>query len=83
VNPKPPEARRSAALEQALGEQRDKLAATGGAGFVILTGASMSPTLAAQLDALRRSYRQIRWLHWEAIGRDNSTTASRWPMARA
>lgn len=63
--------RSRSALEQALGEQRDKLAATGGAGFVILTGASTSPTLAAQLDALRRSYPQIRWLHWEAIGRQN------------
>ena len=63
--------RSRSALEQALGEQRDKLAATGGAGFVILTGASTSPTLAAQLDALRRTYPQIRWLHWEAIGREN------------
>ena len=63
--------RSRSALEQALGEQRDKLAATGGAGFVILTGASTSPTLAAQFDALRRSYPQIRWLHWEAIGREN------------
>ncbi|MFZ3182429.1 MAG: 4Fe-4S ferredoxin, partial [Methylocystis silviterrae] len=63
--------RSRSALKQALGEQRDKLAATGGAGFVILTGASTSPTLSAQLDALRRSYPQIRWLHWEAIGREN------------
>ncbi|MGJ0503368.1 MAG: TAT-variant-translocated molybdopterin oxidoreductase [Methylocystis sp.] len=63
--------RSRAALEQALGEQRDKLAATGGAGFVILTGASTSPTLGAGLRALRDSYPQIRWLHWEAIGREN------------
>ncbi|TLG73702.1 TAT-variant-translocated molybdopterin oxidoreductase [Methylocystis sp. B8] len=59
------------ALEQALAEQRARLATTGGAGFVILTGASTSPTLAAQLDALRKSYPQIRWLHWEPIGREN------------
>ena len=75
--------RSRSALEQALGEQRDKLAATGGAGFVILTGASTSPTLAAQLDALRRSYPQIRWLHWEAIGRENVDKRRRAGLWRA
>ncbi|MFO1124117.1 MAG: TAT-variant-translocated molybdopterin oxidoreductase [Methylocystis sp.] len=63
--------RSRAALEQAIAEQRAQLAATGGAGFTILTGASTSPTLAAQLEALGKSYPQIRWLHWEPIGREN------------
>ncbi|WP_292530972.1 TAT-variant-translocated molybdopterin oxidoreductase [Methylocystis sp.] len=63
--------RSRSALEQALAEQRARLASTRGAGFVILTGASTSPTLAAQLDALRKTYPQIGWLHWEPIGREN------------
>ncbi|MFO1103149.1 MAG: TAT-variant-translocated molybdopterin oxidoreductase [Methylocystis sp.] len=63
------------ALEQALADQRARLASTRGADFVILTGASTSPTLAAQLDALRKSYPQIRWLHWEPIERENVRNA--------
>ncbi len=63
--------RSRSALEQALSEQRARLTSTRGAGFVILTGASTSPTLAAQLEALRKSYPRIRWLHWEPIGREN------------
>ncbi|MGD9540107.1 TAT-variant-translocated molybdopterin oxidoreductase [Methylocystis sp.] len=67
--------RSRSALEQALADQRAGLAATRGAGFVILSGASTSPTLAAQLDALRKSYPQIRWLHWEPIERENAKNA--------
>jgi Fe-S-cluster-containing dehydrogenase component len=57
------------ALQRALAEQREALAASGGEGFVILSGATTSPTLAAQLENLRRKYPGLRWLHWEPISR--------------
>lgn len=57
------------ALERALAEQRESLTAQAGAGFVILTGAVTSPTLAAQLDGLRQKYPSLRWIHWEPVSR--------------
>ncbi|MGJ0509788.1 MAG: 4Fe-4S dicluster domain-containing protein [Methylocystis sp.] len=57
------------ALERALAEQRESLAASSGEGFVILTGAVASTTLSAQLESLRQKYPAARWLHWEPISR--------------
>ncbi|KAF2989871.1 Fe-S cluster-containing hydrogenase [Methylocystis sp. MJC1] len=57
------------ALERALADQREILAAQAGAGFVILTGAVTSPTLSGQLDALRQKNPGLRWIHWEPISR--------------
>jgi MoCo/4Fe-4S cofactor protein with predicted Tat translocation signal len=42
------------------------LAARGGSGLRILTGTVTSPTLAAQIDGLRRRFPELRWHRWEA-----------------
>lgn len=59
-------------LENALAQQREEIAITNGKGFVIVTGATTSPTLSAQLEALRGAYPEVRWLHWEPISRANA-----------
>ncbi len=58
-------------LQNALVEQRVKIAESRGKGFCILTGAITSPTLAAQLDALLAMYPEARWRRWEPISRAN------------
>jgi Fe-S-cluster-containing dehydrogenase component len=58
-------------LDRALTAQRENLAANGGAKLVVLTGASSGPTLSAQLEQLRKSYPEARWLHFEPISRAN------------
>ena len=57
-------------LLRSLQEQRDRLAATQGAGFRLLTGRVMSPTLGAAVDDLLRRYPQARWHQWEPASRD-------------
>lgn len=57
-------------LETALAAQRAALTADHGGGLRILTGTVTSPTLAAQLDALRRQYPEAQWVQWEPICRD-------------
>ena len=41
-----------------------------GQGLRVLTGTVTSPTLAAQLDALREQYPEAQWIQWEPISRD-------------
>ena len=55
----------------ALTAQRVRIGANHGAGFRILTGATTSPTLAAQLDALLSGLPEARWHQWQPISRDN------------
>jgi molybdopterin-containing oxidoreductase family iron-sulfur binding subunit len=55
----------------ALNAQRSRFVENRGAGFRILTGTITSPTLAAQLDALRLRYPEARWHQWEPVSRDN------------
>ncbi len=57
-------------LEASLAAQRAVLAERHGAGLRILTGTVTSPTLAAQIDALRRQYPEAQWVQWEPICRD-------------
>ncbi len=57
-------------LDAALAAVRTNLSKTHGAGLAILTGTVTSPTLAAQLDALRAQYPEARWAQWEPISRD-------------
>lgn len=49
---------------------RASLAAARGAGLRILTGACVSPTLGAALDALLARLPEARWHQWEADGSD-------------
>jgi MoCo/4Fe-4S cofactor protein with predicted Tat translocation signal len=57
-------------LNTALAVERTRLAAQRGQGLRILTGTVTSPTLAAQLDALREHYPEAQWIQWEPISRD-------------
>ncbi|MBP2292624.1 TAT-variant-translocated molybdopterin oxidoreductase [Azospirillum rugosum] len=59
------------AFVTALTARADALAAKHGRGLRILSGAVTSPTLAAQMEALRRRFPEMRWHRWEADGRDN------------
>ncbi len=57
-----------------LGEmltQRARLADTAGAGFRILTGRVISPSLGMALDDLLHRYPKARWHQWEPVSRDN------------
>jgi molybdopterin-containing oxidoreductase family iron-sulfur binding subunit len=49
----------------------------GGAGLRILTGAITSPTLSAQLDALRKKYPSARWHAYEPSGDANALAGTR------
>jgi molybdopterin-containing oxidoreductase family iron-sulfur binding subunit len=57
-------------LQAALMAQRALFAQSQGKGLRILTGTITSPTLAAQLEALRRQYPQAQWTQWQPISRD-------------
>jgi Fe-S-cluster-containing dehydrogenase component len=59
-------------LHRALAGQREALAAGNGESFVVLAGASSSPTLARQLEDLRKKYPAARCVHWEPIGREQA-----------
>ncbi len=49
----------------------------GGAGLHVLTGTVTSPTLSAQLDALRRKYPQARWHVHQPAGTDNALAGAK------
>ncbi len=53
-----------------LAALRERLAATRGAGFRILTGAVSSPTTGAAIDAVLKVYPDARWHQWESVSRD-------------
>jgi len=57
-------------LISALAPVLQAQAASGGAGFRILSGATTSPTLAAQMKDLLARFPQARWDRWDAIPRD-------------
>ncbi len=58
-------------FEAALSELRVRCGRNAGAGLRILTGTVTSPTLIAQLDALRGRYPQARWHTHEPVDADN------------
>ena len=64
------------AFESALQAQRPAWDADGGAGLRILTGSVSSPTLAAQLGALRERYPNARWHCHEPLHDDAALAAT-------
>ncbi len=64
------------ALEAALAQQKEAIAASHGAGFCILTGAISSPTLIAQIESLLKAYPEARWRRFEPVSRDNVAKGS-------
>jgi MoCo/4Fe-4S cofactor protein with predicted Tat translocation signal len=62
-----------------VGEMRASLralAALGGMGLRILTGAVTSPTLADQIQGLLRTFPRARWHRWEPAGRHQASAAA-------
>ncbi len=68
-----------AELENAMREQR----ARRGAGLRILTQGACSPTMAAQLDELRRQFPEARWHQFEPLARDNTLEGARLAFGKA
>ncbi|HEY6453496.1 MAG TPA: TAT-variant-translocated molybdopterin oxidoreductase [Steroidobacteraceae bacterium] len=60
-----------------LVQARARIEHDGGAGLHVLTGASTSPTLSAQLQALHRRYPRMRWYVHEPAGNDNAFAGTR------
>jgi Fe-S-cluster-containing dehydrogenase component/anaerobic selenocysteine-containing dehydrogenase len=58
------------AFEAALRPRLDRHRAKQGEGLVILTGRITSPSLVAQLDALKRSMPQMKWVRYEPVDDD-------------
>src|SRR6202789_873981 len=69
-------------LDVALSQQRANLALRQGAGLRILTGSVTSPTLIAQIEAVRRQYPEAKWTKWDPISRDAPREASRLAYGR-
>jgi MoCo/4Fe-4S cofactor protein with predicted Tat translocation signal len=59
------------AFAAALSEQLAPLRENGGAGLAILTETITSPTVAAQMAALRGEFPQLRWHQYEPVNLDN------------
>jgi len=77
---------RAAAEEDFLAElavRRAELVRAHGEGLRILTATVTSPSLAAQMDALRNAFPAARWHQWEPAGRDAAVAGSRRAFGRA
>ena len=64
-------------FDAALADARTRSARDSGAGLRILSGAATSPTLLAQLDAIRQRYPQSHWHVHEPAGDDNVVEGAR------
>jgi MoCo/4Fe-4S cofactor protein with predicted Tat translocation signal len=60
----------------ALHDRRDALKARNGEGLRVLTGAVSSPSLIAQLTALRQQFPEMQWHQWEPLHRDSEYAAA-------
>ncbi|MBO0738158.1 MAG: TAT-variant-translocated molybdopterin oxidoreductase, partial [Alphaproteobacteria bacterium] len=66
----------------ALYGRRDRLLARHGEGLRLLTGTVTSPSLVAQIVALREQYPAIQWHQWEPLHRDNEFAATQQAFGR-
>jgi Fe-S-cluster-containing dehydrogenase component len=71
-----------AAFEAALEARRPHFARDGGAGLRVLTGGATSPTLAAQLAALRKKYPAMGWHAWDPLHDDGAAAATKLAFGR-
>jgi MoCo/4Fe-4S cofactor protein with predicted Tat translocation signal len=67
------------AIETALAEQKTSK----GAGLRFLSGTVISPTLAAQMEALLAEYPAAKWHQWESAGRDPVRAGAQMAFDRA
>ncbi len=60
----------------ALFERRESLLAHHGEGLRLLTGAITSPSLTAQIAALKKQFPGMQWHQWEPLHRDHAVAAA-------
>ena len=70
------------AFEAALQARRPRFEQDGGAGLRILTGTVTSPTLAAQIAALRQRLPNLGWHAWDPLHDDGAAQAARLAFGR-
>jgi molybdopterin-containing oxidoreductase family iron-sulfur binding subunit len=70
------------AFEAALQARRPRFERDGGAGLAILTGTVTSPTLAAQVAALRQRLPNLRWHAWDPLHDDGAGQAAQLAFGR-
>jgi molybdopterin-containing oxidoreductase family iron-sulfur binding subunit len=58
-------------FDGALAATREQATAKGGAGLAILTRPVTSPTLAAQIEAVKKALPNVAWHQWDPAGRHN------------
>src|SRR5207302_1405304 len=66
----------------AMIERRDEWAKSHGAGLRLLTGATTSPSLIAQIAVLRQQFPAMRWHQWEPLDRDEALAAAQAAFGR-
>ncbi|SDD01600.1 quinol:cytochrome c oxidoreductase iron-sulfur protein precursor [Massilia sp. PDC64] len=71
------------AFEAALQARRPRFERDGGAGLAILTGTVTSPTLAAQIAALRQRLPNLRWHAWDPLHDDGAAQAAQLAFGRS
>jgi len=71
------------ALLAAVLSRRERFAASHGAGFRVLTGRVMSPTLGTAIDALLQRYPEAGWHQWESVSRDTVRRGAELAYGRA
>ncbi|HLH92207.1 MAG TPA: TAT-variant-translocated molybdopterin oxidoreductase [Xanthobacteraceae bacterium] len=64
------------AFVAALHDRRNALTARKGEGLRVLTGATTSPSLTAQIASLQQQFPGMRWHQWEPLHRDNERAAA-------
>jgi len=70
------------AFVTAVIERRGDWAKNHGAGLRLLTGTATSPTLIAQIAALRQQFPEMRWHQWEPLDRDEELQAAQTAFGR-
>lgn len=67
----------------AMEAERRKLSINGGAGLRVLTDGVTSPTLVAQMAALKKAFPQSQWISYEPVNADNALEGARLAFGRA
>src|SRR5436305_3018142 len=70
------------AFVTAMVERRAEWAKSHGAGLRLLTGATTSPSLIAQIATVQRQFPAMRWHQWEPLDRDEALAAAQAAFGR-
>jgi len=64
-------------FDGALAAAKEEASAKGGAGIAVLTRPIVSPTLAAQVEAVKKALPSVAWHQWDPAGRHNVNEGTR------